>query len=268
MSGSPPVRPYDTVAAAWLAGAEPAYRRFAAAMVASSPDPLQGKQVLDIGAGTGATSRALLAVGALPCAFDESVAMLRTALGVLPELTTVAGDALRLPFGDGAWDAAVSGFCINHLTEPPRLLAEAGRVVRPGGVVLASTFEEGEDHPVKAAVESVLLEAGWEPSAWHQRFRCCTSGRTATPDRLAAVAKAAGLADVRVVRESVDSGLRTPAELVGWRLGMAESAHFLEALDAHRREAVTQAAIHALGPDPEPLRRPVLVLVARSPLRH
>lgn len=261
------VRAYDRVAAAWLAGAEPAYRRFAEALVAASPEPLRGQRVLDIGAGTGAASRSLLAAGAVPCAVDESDAMLRTAREVLPGVPAVAGDGLALPFADARWDAAVSAFCINHLTEPARLLAEAGRVVHPGGVVLASTFAEGEDHPVKDAVEAVLLEAGWEPSPWHQQFRCCTSGLTSSPARLEAVAWDSGLDDVRVVSVLVDSGLRTPVELVGWRLGMAEPASFLAGLAPERREAITAAAVRAVGTDPEPLRRPVLILTARSPAR-
>jgi ubiquinone/menaquinone biosynthesis C-methylase UbiE len=260
-----PVRAYDQVAAAWLAGAEPAYRRFADALVAASPEPLRDKRVLDIGAGTGAASRSLLAVGAVPCAVDESDAMLRTAREVVPGVPAVAGDALALPFADATWDAAVSAFCINHLTDPARLLAEAGRVLRRGGVVLASTFADGADHPAKAAVETVLLEAGWEPSPWHQKFRCCTSGLTSTPARMESVAAAAGLEDVRVVSVLVDSGLRTPAELVGWRLGGAELAGFLGSLDAERREAITGAAVRAVGPDPEPLHRPVLILTARAP---
>ncbi len=264
---SSPVRAYDQVAEAWLAGAEPAYRPFADALVAASQEPLRGQRVLDIGAGTGAASRSLLAAGAVPCAVDESWAMLRTAREVLPLAAAVAGDALALPFADSCWDAAVSAFCINHLTEPGRLLAEAGRVVRPAGVVLASTFAEGEDHPVKHAVETVLLEAGWEPSPWHQQFRYRTSGLTSSPARLEAVAWDSGLDDVRVVSVLVDSGLRTPAELVGWRLGMAEPASFLGTLATHRREAVIAAAVRAVGAAPEPLRRPVLILTARSPSR-
>jgi SAM-dependent methyltransferase len=257
-------RPYEAAAAAWLAGAEPAYRPFADAMVDSSPEPLRGKRVLDIGAGTGAACRSLLAAGAEPCALDESPAMLRTARSVLPGLPSVAGDATALPFADSCWDAAVSAFCINHLEHPHRLLAEAGRVVRTGGVVMASTFEEGDEHAAKAAVESVLLESGWEPSPW-QPFHRLTSGLTATPERLAAVAHAARLDDVRVLRLEVDTGLRTARELVSYRLGRAELAAYLESLDENRRVALTAAAEEAVGRDPAPLRRTILVLTARAP---
>jgi SAM-dependent methyltransferase len=257
--------PYEASAAAWLAGAEPAYRRFADFLVASAPVLLTGKRVLDIGAGTGAACRSLRNVGAVPYAVDESPAMLRLACSVLPGLAVVAADATALPFADGSWDAALTAFCVNHLEQPHLLLAEAGRVVRTGGVVLASTFEEGRDHPVKEAVEEVLLRSGWQPSPWHQRFRSLTSALTATPERLADVARAAGLDDVRVLRAEIDTGLGTPAELVGYRLGMPELAGYLQSLDSEQREAITAEAERAVGPEPEPLRRTILVLTSRAP---
>ena len=257
-------RPYESAADAWLAGADPAYRRFADALVAAAPDPLSGLRVLDIGAGTGAATRSLLAVGAQVWAVDESPAMLRTARGVVPGVALVAGDATALPFADGSFDAAVSAFCINHLDQPHLLLAEAGRVVRRGGCVLASTFEEGDDHPAKAAIDSVLARWGWQQSAWHRDFHSRTSGLTATPGRLVAIGERAGLDDVRVVAVAVDTGLTTASELVGWRLGMAEQATFLATMPPADRAALTTEAEAAIGAAPPPLIRTVLVLVARA----
>jgi len=51
----------------------------------------------------------------------------------------VCGDARRLPFADGAFDAVALFDVLEHVSEDRAAAAEAMRVVRPGGVVLLST---------------------------------------------------------------------------------------------------------------------------------
>jgi len=46
------------------------------------------------------------------------------------------GDALALPFGDDAFDAATSGFMMRNVTDIRRAFQEQARVVRPGGRVV------------------------------------------------------------------------------------------------------------------------------------
>ncbi len=50
----------------------------------------------------------------------------------------VAARAEELPYGDGAFDAALALNVIDHVQDPARCLAEAARVLRPGGVLLLS----------------------------------------------------------------------------------------------------------------------------------
>src|SRR5262249_22670648 len=50
----------------------------------------------------------------------------------------VRGAGCRLPFADGAFDAATCQTLLIHLDEPERAVAEMARVVRPGGLVLCS----------------------------------------------------------------------------------------------------------------------------------
>jgi demethylmenaquinone methyltransferase/2-methoxy-6-polyprenyl-1,4-benzoquinol methylase len=47
----------------------------------------------------------------------------------------MAGDALRLPFPDGAFDAVVTGFALRNVTDIPASFAEMARVTRSGGRV-------------------------------------------------------------------------------------------------------------------------------------
>jgi SAM-dependent methyltransferase len=57
-----------------------------------------------------------------------------TATDIVPvPWNQVAADAERLPFGDGAAEAIVGLDVLHHLGRPAEFLAEAARVVRPGG---------------------------------------------------------------------------------------------------------------------------------------
>jgi SAM-dependent methyltransferase len=255
---------YEGGADAWLTGPDPAYRRFAAALVAEAPSPIAGARVLDVGAGTGAVTSILMAEGAQVVAADNSPDMLRVAQSVVPGLETVLADAMELPFRDDRFDGATGGFCVNHMAEPDRFFAECGRVVRPGGFVLASTFAAGEDHPAKACVEEAAREMGWEPPSWEEDFRLWSS-LTDTEDGLRRMAELGGLERIEVRRILVDTGLSTASDLVRWRLGMAQISGWVSNLGAADRQELITAAEEALGPQSQPLRRSVLILSSTVP---
>ena len=210
------------------------YDRLAAALIAAAPVPLAGRRVLDLGAGTGAAGRAALAAGAAQVvAADLAVGMLRAAG---PALHPVAADAVALPFRAGSFDLVAAAFCLNHLPDPAAALAEARRV---GGALAASTFAAGWTHPAKDAVDAALRPFGYREPAWH-------AGVSLDADRLAGRAEAAGFSRVRVRTVTVPAGLVTPAELAAWRLGLAQFAPFLRALDAPARAAARRAAERAV----------------------
>lgn len=137
--------------------------------------------------------------------------------------------------------------------------------MRPGGLVLASAFPAGQDHPAKAAVEQVLEGFGYQPPRWYRQLKDHGEPATCEPHALSALARAAGLVEVAVERRAVDVGLRGAEELVDWRLGMASSAPFVARLPSRERAALRAAALRALGPTPPPLILAQLVLTARPP---
>ena len=96
----------------------------------------EARRVLEIGAGC---SDLLSAVDApLMVACDFSVPMLE-ARGSDRAVFRVAGDAQRLPFSDASFDGV---FCVNlleHVPDPSHVLAEALRVLVPGGRCVAVT---------------------------------------------------------------------------------------------------------------------------------
>jgi demethylmenaquinone methyltransferase/2-methoxy-6-polyprenyl-1,4-benzoquinol methylase len=105
--------------------------------------------VLDLAAGTGTSSLTFTATGADCVACDFSLGMLQAGKSRLDvsqgasgpgQLSFVAGDALRLPFRDGAFDAVTISFGLRNVADPLAGLAEMRRVTRPGGRLVVCEF--------------------------------------------------------------------------------------------------------------------------------
>jgi SAM-dependent methyltransferase len=253
---------YGAAAGDWAGGPARAYDRMAEALLAASPDPLKGALVLDLGAGTGAASRAATSAGAVAVAVDVALGMLLHQRTSRPP--AAAADCGALPFRSHAFDAVAAAFVLNHLPDPVQGLAEANRVTRPSGIVLASVFSARPVHPAKEQIEAAAVRFGYRRPSWYARMKAEVEPLTATPEALQRAALAAGLADVRVVEQEVDVGLDRAEDLVAWRLGMASMAPFVASLDAKRRRELLEAAKEAVGPSPQPLRPPVLILSSRA----
>lgn len=87
-------------------------------------------RVLDVACGTGDLCRDLVRAGHRPVGVDFSHGMLAAARTGAP---LVNGDALRLPVADASVDGYTCGFALRNFVGLEPMLAEAARVVRPGG---------------------------------------------------------------------------------------------------------------------------------------
>ena len=97
-----------------------------------------GGRVLDAGCGAG-WGTALLAREAEAVGVDLSPAAIAAARREHGEEAEFAeGDLGALPFGEAAFDAVVCFEALTHLADPAAALAELRRVLRPGGLLLAS----------------------------------------------------------------------------------------------------------------------------------
>ena len=111
-------------------------------VVTAAASAAAGDRVLDLAAGTGTSARAIAGAGATCVACDFSLGMLRVGVrrpGGEP-LSFVAGDALRLPFHDGAFDAVTISFGLRNVASTGAALAEMRRVTRPGGRLVICEF--------------------------------------------------------------------------------------------------------------------------------
>lgn len=250
---------YSATGSAWQRGPGRVYDRLAEVLVAATPVPLAGRLVLDVGAGTGAASRAIERVGGRPVALDLAAGMLAADRSHRPP--AAVADARELPLPAGAVGAVVGAFSYNHMPDPHLGLAEAARVVAPGGAVLASAYAIDDDHPVKAAVDTAAAEAGWQPDPWIKDFRATAIPQLATVERALAAAERAGLAgEARQI--DVPFPHLGGEDLVAWRLGMATLAPFVTGLSRAKRLALEARALDLLG-EPDLLVRRMVVLTAR-----
>lgn len=129
------------------------------AAVVRAVDPQPGERVLDLAAGTGTSSRPFAAAGAHVVACDFSLGMLRVGQQRQRELDFVAGDALRLPFADGVFDAVTISFGLRNVHQTGAGLREMLRVTRPGGRLVVCEFSRPTWAPFRTAYTEYLMRA-------------------------------------------------------------------------------------------------------------
>jgi ubiquinone/menaquinone biosynthesis C-methylase UbiE len=133
--------------------------------------PRAGAVVLDAGCGSGATARQIARrhPNATVTAVDSNPAFLeyaqaRAASEGLANLTFEQADVQALPFADASFDSVWSQFVLYFLPQPQRAIAEAKRVLRPGGRVVFALHEdswlinEPKNAKLQARLETVALQ--------------------------------------------------------------------------------------------------------------
>jgi ubiquinone/menaquinone biosynthesis C-methylase UbiE len=156
-------------------------------------------RVLDIGSGLGGPARTL--AEAFGChvtgiditqAFCDAATTLSRWVGLSDRVDFRQGDATSLPFGDAAFDAAMTIHVAMNIAAKDRMYAEARRVLKPGGRFVAYDVLQGEGG-------DVLFPVPWarEPSISH----------LATPDTMPILLTNAGFR-ILGVEDSTEEGQR------------------------------------------------------------
>jgi ubiquinone/menaquinone biosynthesis C-methylase UbiE len=256
---------YDEGAAAYERHWAPALHRHALDLIAAVPPADAGapRTVVDVASGAGTLVPALRVLAGpegTVLALDRSRGMLLRAPRSVPR---VQADACSLPLADRAADLVAFAFVLFLLPDAGSAVAEAARVLRPGGWLVAATWGDQTGTGADTVVREELDAAAAPPFPPLPR----SDELTNTPDRMTSLLADRGFEDVRVrsrpLAATFDAGsalaLRTGCGALGWRFAR---------LDASSQETVRRRASERLARLPEAQlvdRSEVLLTVARRP---
>jgi demethylmenaquinone methyltransferase / 2-methoxy-6-polyprenyl-1,4-benzoquinol methylase len=146
---------YERMGAVLSFAQDARWRRFMVSRIHVKP----GSWVLDVAAGTGLVARELAETGPIRvAALDQSEAMLRVGAETIRctgnggRIVAVLGQAERLPFAEGSFDAVTFTYLLRYVDDPQATLTELSRVLRDGGTLACTEF-----HVPRASV----AQAGW-----------------------------------------------------------------------------------------------------------
>jgi len=197
---------YDLMNRLMTGGRDQAWRRRAARLAGVAP----GAVVLDVATGTGDLARAFLAeTGARAVVgvdfVEPMLGRARAKVAGRP-VRLVAGDALALPFPDGAFGCVASAFLLRNLADLEAGLAEMRRVTAGGGSVVALEITQpalaGWRQLFRLYFHHVVPALGALVSGDRAAYTYLPQSvaRFVTPAELARLMARVGLADVRVAR--------------------------------------------------------------------
>lgn len=122
-------------------------------------DATRGERILDLAAGTGTSTQAFTTRGANAVACDFSLGMLTAGKQCKRDaIAFVAGDALRLPFADEAFDATTISFGLRNVADTKQALTEMYRVTRPNGRLVVCEFSSITIKPADTVYRRYLLD--------------------------------------------------------------------------------------------------------------
>lgn len=194
-------------------------------------DPPPGCRLLDLGAGRGAVTARALARGCRVTAIDASPSMVRHLTSEYPDADAQVMDAQALDLPDDAFDLVVSTFVIHLLDDPAAGIAEAHRVLVPGGRFALTGYGGRGSHPV----EQPSLGSRFDALFAEFTPYLPPGGGIGRPVDAAESLEAAGFVDLR--QDHVHITLRVPDGDTLWSWAMSHGYRaFIDDLPADRRE--------------------------------
>ena len=194
-------RRYDLVNTVLSGGTDGGWRRRAAGATRLK----EGGSALDVACGSGRLTAALARMAGprgRVIGLDFSSRMLEVARADHPGLDFVEGDALNLPYAEGAFDAATIAFGLRNLSDPVRGMREMLRVLKPGGRAVVLEFVRPPEGVIGGAyrlyLRALLPLVGGALSGQRKAYQYLsdTVDSYRTPEELRLLAQTAGWSEV------------------------------------------------------------------------
>jgi len=156
-----------------LAGYAAAYRDLFTRLRAAKLMPDGPHRVLDAGAGTGVLAAACARASPQPGTFyavdlsPRSLARARASWNARRcRLETATGDIANLAFPSRSFDVVMSAHCLERTENPAAAIAELGRVLRPGGLLLMVIGRGGWLDTAARVIGRYQAIGAWDVFAW------------------------------------------------------------------------------------------------------
>ena len=231
--------------------------------------PRSGQRVLDIGCGTGRLGEyvaELVRPAGEVLGIDPLPLRVEIAAGKHGRFRASVGRAEDLSaFEDRSFDVVYSNSVFHWIEDKPRALAEALRVLKPGGRIGVNSADGDRAHQSQALVREALLEEGLSEVAAAQGTGTNYRVNAAELTRLLG---SAGFADIVVSAHTFGDEVSGADDLIRWSTS-SSFGNFLRELDAMQQRRVRdrlEAKLEARrGPRGVQLERYLVFAIARRP---
>lgn len=198
---------------------------------------LAGKDLLDVGAGTGGAALAAAARGARVVAVDGSAAMVaRIGVRGAGRVAAQVADAAALPFAAETFGAVLSSFGVVLASDPPHAMTELFRVLRPGGRAAIVTWTEPHRYELATRLRDAAIAVQGEVSMGALPAQL----RYIDPVRLHALLADAGFDAIEITRVEATLHAASAQVLAGSLAFAPGMAAMLGGLGEHRAAVLDQ----------------------------
>jgi ubiquinone/menaquinone biosynthesis C-methylase UbiE len=234
----------------------PFFTRFGQSIVAAI-DPQPGTRMLDIGSGRGALVGPALERGCTVTGIDASPGMVARLRADFPGVDAQVMDAQDLELADDAFDLATAAFVVHLLDGPAACVAEAYRVLAPGGR-FAMTDGAAPAQVAPGAIQDAIDALFAEFNKYLP-----PGGSMGRPVDARETLEQAGFVDLEARHAEVSLPVPDGDALWSWALSHGYRA-FIDDLPAEHRDAMRERMREIPGPDAV-LQRATSVVIGRKP---